>query len=115
MLKMMAISDKSQNQNSSKFSWPFALVILALLVVTEALPPIFGTGYNAKWDWGFFYVTMRFVLLPAACFAHVGWNLVRLIKSRKEKLQLIQFSSVVISFGYLVSLFVHPLPLAAWN
>jgi len=91
-------------------AWPFAILIVALLVVTEALP-IFGTGPSSKWDWSFTYVTMRFVLLPAACIAHAGMNLFRIIQSRKKKPQIKQFSSIIVSLGYLISLYFYTLPL----
>jgi len=111
----MKISEQNNKEINGRFGWPFALLIVALLAVTEALPFIFGTGYNAKWDWSFIYVTMRFVLLPIACLAHLFLNLLRIIKSRKEKLQIAQFSSVVVSVGYLVLLYFHPLPLTEWK
>jgi len=111
----MEISKQYNKENESKFAWPFALLIVVLLVVTESLPYIFGMGDKAKWDWSFLYVTMRFVLLPAACITHVGINLYQIIKSKKEKLQMIQFSSVIISVGYLISLYFHPLPLTVWK
>jgi len=111
----MTISEQNKKEINSRFGWPFALLIVVSLAVTESLPFIFGTGYNAKWDWSFIYVTMRFILLPAACLGHAGWNIYRIIKSRKEKLQIIQFSSVVVSVGYLISLYFHPLPLTVWK
>jgi hypothetical protein len=115
MKKLMEILKQSNKENKDKFAWPFALLIVALLVVTEALPYIFGMGDNAKWDWSFLYVTIRFVLLPVACIAHVGINFYQIIKSIKEKLQIIQFSSVIVSIGYLISLYFHPLPLTVWK
>jgi hypothetical protein len=111
----MTTSEQYNKEINSRFAWPFALLIVAALALTESLPYIFGTGYDAKWDWSFIYVTMRFVLLPITCLAHLSLNLLRIIKSKKEKLQIVQFSSVVVSLGYLVSLYFHPLPLTEWK
>jgi len=102
----MTISEQNNKGISSRFAWPFALLLVALFMTTEALPFIFGTGYDVKWDWSFTYVTMHFVLLPTACIAHVGLNLFRIVRFGKNKLQLKlkQFSSVIVSVGYLIFL-----------
>ena len=106
----MAISEQNNKEISSRFAWPFALLLVALFMATETLPFIFGTGYDAKWDWSFTYVTMHFVFLPTACIAHVGLNIYRVIKLGENAPQLKQFSSVIVSVGYLIFLlFFHAL------
>ena len=111
----MKASGQNPKEINRMFAWHFALLIVALFIATESLPFIFGTGHNAKYDWGFIYVSMRFVLLPVACFAHAGVNIYRIVKSRKEPLPIQQLSSMVISIGYLISLYFYPLPLTAWK
>jgi len=97
------------------YSWPFAISIIAVLIVTELLPIIFGTGENSTWDWGFLYVTLRFVLLPFVCVIHIILNLLRYTKLEKGKRQLTEISSIIIPLGYLLLLYFYPLPLTAWN
>jgi hypothetical protein len=99
----------------SRYSWRFAFLIVATTVLTEALPFIFGTGENAKWDWSFLYVTMRFVLLPIACIIHIAVNTFGIIKARKDKLHLLAFGSVIVSVGFLILSYLHPLPLTVWK
>jgi hypothetical protein len=91
-----------------KFGWPFALLIIFVIVVTETIPVILGAGYMARWDWGFLYTTMHFVLLPITCLAHASLNFNRVIRSKREYQEIIQFASVVVSLGYLLLLYLHP-------
>jgi len=92
------------------------MVILALLIVVEVLPILFQLGSPATADWiSFIYVTVRFGILPIACLAHAGMILFRIIKPRDEKLKIAQISSAVVSVGYLLLLYFHPLPLTVWK
>jgi hypothetical protein len=50
-------------------------------VATESLPLILGTGRHARLDWGFAYVTMRFILLPVAALGLLVFGRVGLIPS----------------------------------
>lgn len=106
MLKNMMV--QRNNQSYLNIGWPFALLIIALFITVEALPLVYGAGYKAKWDWSFIYVTMRFVLLPAVCITHIIMNLFHIIRSEKVKFQILPFSSVSVSVGYLAFIYFHP-------
>ena len=101
--------------------WPAALIIGITILVVELTPIVLGTGEKAIVDWGLFYVTFRFILLPVACTAHVVANVVFLVlrlvlvvrRGHSLSETLVSFSSVVISFGFLLFSYLHPLPLFA--
>ena len=87
-----------------------ALVVIA--VGTELLPVIFGTGLRAWWDWSFTYVSLRFVLLPLLCVAHlllVGMFL--LVRGLSETVvSAWPASSAAAPAAYLLSQWLYPLP-----
>jgi hypothetical protein len=58
-----------------------AVLLFLSSVATESLPLILGTGRHARIDWSFAYVTMRFILLPAAAVGLIVFGLVGLIPS----------------------------------
>ncbi len=114
--RIVTMSEQMNKELDSRLAWPFALVIIALLAMTEVLPMLFQLGSTATADWiSFIYVTMRFIILPIACLAHVGLIIFRIIKTRHENLKIKQISSAVVSVGYLLLLYFHPLPLSAWK
>ena len=86
------------------------LVVVA--VGTELLPVIFGTGSKAWWDWSFLYVSLRFVLLPLFCVAHlllVGVFL--LVYGLSETVTSAwPASSAAAPAAYLLSQWLYPLP-----
>jgi hypothetical protein len=94
------------------YAWPAALTIAAIIVVVEVLPLILGMGEEAIVDWSFFYVTFRFILLPLASLLHLLVNTVLLVARRKRPLatRLVEFSSVVVSAGFLAVSYFYPLP-----
>jgi len=94
-------------------AWPAATIIAVTILVNELLPFLHGTGERAVFDWGFFYVTFRFILLPLACGAHVIVNTGVLVFSRRNPLgkRLLRFGSVVVSFAFLAISYFYPLPL----
>lgn len=98
--------------------WPAALIIGITILVVELLPVALGTGENAIWDWGFLYVTFRFILLPLACVAHVVANVFflvhRVVRRDRRSEALVSFSSVVIPCGFLVFSYFYPLPMFNW-
>jgi len=108
---MIKESKKNIGGINNSFAWIYGSVILVMVAVTESLPFILGTGQEAKWDWGFIYVTMRFGVLPIACIAHLSLMVFRIFKPKYKPLNSIQISSLVISVGYLIMLYLHPLPL----
>jgi len=112
----MTISEEQNKKLDSSMAWPFALAILALFAMAEVLPMLFQLGSIAIADWSsFIYVTLRFVVLPIACIAHVGLILFRITKPRLDKLKIKQISSALVSVGYLFLLYFHPLPMMAWK
>jgi hypothetical protein len=58
-----------------------AALILVGSLATESCPLVLGTGRDSSLNWGFPYVTMRFVLLPAASIGLLIFGLVGLIPS----------------------------------
>jgi len=58
-----------------------AALILVGSLATESCPVILETGRHAQINWGFPYVTMRFVLLPAASIGLFIFGLAGLIPS----------------------------------
>lgn len=94
------------------YGWPAAVIVLAVVVLVEFLPLVLGTGEEAIIDWSFFYVTFRFVLLPAACGVHVVINVVLLFVRRGRPLagRLVDFSSILVSVGFLMVSYLYPLP-----
>lgn len=92
--------------------WRWGVAIVLAIIGTELLPVVFGTGYEATWDWGFTYVTMRFVLLPIFCLAHLVLAAVFLFARRRQQAEVsaLPATSALIAMGYLVSLWFYPLP-----
>jgi len=92
-------------------SWPFALSILLATVAVQMLPLIAGTAEHARWDWGSLFVTLTFVVLPIACLLHLVLNVgLVLVGAGPLPERLRASSSVLVSAGYLLVLYVHPLP-----
>ena len=104
----MSISEQNSIDMPTRFLGLFALSILVLAFVAEGLPLIFGTGVNAKWDWGFIYVSMRFVVLPLICLIHLCLFLFQMSKHKNGALHVRNIGPLVVSIGYLVLLFFHP-------
>lgn len=65
-------------------NWPGALGLLAFGLLPELLPLLSGTGGKATWDWGFPYVTLRYVLLPPACLFFLVGGIVRAVRGPPE-------------------------------
>jgi hypothetical protein len=99
--------------NSQVLGWPTALAIVAALLATELAPVVFGTGENATVDWGFMYVTMRFMLVPAACIIHVAISIIRAFLHRGSPLKanIRLLSSTALTASLLYYLFAHPMPM----
>ncbi len=64
--------------------WLISAALSALCLVPVLLPYLFGTGANARWDWGFVYVTLRFVLLPPACALYLICAVVAALRSKRD-------------------------------
>jgi hypothetical protein len=86
--------------------WPAALSLVVLAAFTELLPVLFGAGLHARWDWGYIYVTLHFVVLPVACIAHIvanGIDMVRMGGFCRQRLR--RMSSTLLPAGYLIFLY----------
>ncbi len=96
-----------------KVAWSVALVIALGAFSAELLPVLFGSGERAACDWGFVYVTLRFVILPVLSLVHLFVLLpiaiVRLRKVHRGKAVLAGLSSVV-SIGFLLASYLQPEP-----
>jgi len=105
--------DISRFFNVRSIGWPAAAIIAVTILAVELLPVVLGTGENAVWDWGFVYVTFRFVLLPLICALHLAANLWLLgfSTNRPAIERLRQFASVIITGAFLGISYSYPLPL----
>jgi len=65
-------------------NWPGAVGLVAFGLLPELLPFLFGTGEKATWDWGFPYVTLRYVLLPPACLFFLVGGILRAVRGPPE-------------------------------
>ena len=81
--------------------WLCGLGLAFGAIATEALPVLVGT----RWDWGFTYVTARFVLLPISCLLHIvlsvlfalAWSL------RRGPVSAVPLASVLVPVAYLIA------------
>jgi len=88
-------------------NWPGAVGLLALGLVPELLPLLFGTGGRATSDWGFIYVTCHFVLLPLCSFVVLIASGVFLVRGPNRGRVVLP---ALIAAGFLLFLFLDPLP-----
>jgi len=92
--------------------WQWAGGVAFVAIANELLPVLFGTGGDFVWDWSFTYVTVRFVLLPLFCLAHLVltgvFTLQRALDERPVSMWPIV--SAAASGAYLLTLWVYPLP-----
>ena len=97
------------------YAWPTALGILGTTIVVEVVPLVLGTGDKAILDWSFFYVTLRFIVLPAASVLHLLVNTVVLFAQRGRPLQrrLLDWTSIAIPVSFLWLSCSNPLPFSA--
>ena len=65
-------------------NWPGALALVAFGLLPELLPLLFGTGEHARWDWGFPYATLHFVLLPPTCLFFLVGGIVQVVRGPGE-------------------------------
>ena len=104
--------------NLKKIGWWSAAGILTAVIVTEALPVVVGIGQDAVWpSWGFLYITMRWIVIPLSCLVHIVYITVRsAIHFRRLEIKglLLEISSILISGGYLIALYLKPLPWLAF-
>ena len=79
-----------------------------LALITELLPVVFGTGGEAKFDWGFSYVTLRFVILPVISLIMTVCVGIGLVGLESQRQRLLSVSAIVVPAGYLALLWFHP-------
>jgi hypothetical protein len=69
------IGQSSVHQAPLKKVWAtgwYGLAAIAVLqVINELLPVVFGGGAVATWNWGFVFVTVRFILGPLLAFSYI--------------------------------------------
>jgi len=85
-----------------------AAAIAGLAVIAELLPVLFGTGADAKIDWSFSYVTLRFILLPLSSLILIACIAVGLIGLGSARERLLSASAMLVPAGYLVLSWLHP-------
>lgn len=90
-------------------AWGAAIGVAVLASITELLPVVFGTGSEASADWGFTYVTLRFVLLPSVCLILIFSVAVGLVGLASSEERLLSLSALVVPASYLALLWFHPL------
>ena len=98
----------SEPVSRDKTGWPAAIALIGLAAIGEMVPLASGTGVDATWDWGFLYVTLHFVLLPIACFAHLGFRL-RALKTQRPRPMASILASGFVPLCLLTLLYFHPL------
>lgn len=79
-------------------------------VCAELLPVIFGTGFGARWDWSFIFVTAKFVLLPAISVIDLAIvTPIAIMRDRASgRWPWPSCVSSAVSVIYLVALYYHP-------
>lgn len=85
-----------------------ALVLVAATAGNEALPLLFGTGERATCDWGFLYVTLKFVLLPL--FSFILCTVASFAIFRRSSVSPAAVFTGLLGLAYLISLYFWPLP-----
>lgn len=74
-----------EGEGFGRLLWWLCGALVVVAAGTELLPVIFGTGPRVPWEWGFTYVSLRFVLLPLLCVMHlVLVGLFLLVRSLSE-------------------------------
>ena len=105
----------SANPRLARLLWIGSCAVVVGWAFAELLPALFGTGHEAGIEWGFIYVSMKFVLLPSACLAILGLVLVGAvagIRGNDSRRALAIASAAFIPAVYLIVLIVAPLPFA---
>jgi hypothetical protein len=89
------------------------MVLAGAIVVTELCPVVFGTGTGATVDYGFFYVTMHFVLVPIASLVLLvaaGLAVVADSRSRRPARAVAMGAVALLPVLYLIALALYPGP-----
>lgn len=90
------------------------LILGAVIVLgwscAELLPVVFGTGFGARWDWSFIYVTAKFMLLPTISVIEVAIvTPIAIVRDRAAgRWPWPSCASSAVSVIYLVALYYHP-------
>ena|SRR5687768_7293921 len=95
--------------------WIGSCAVMLGWALIELLPVLVGTGHEAKVEWGFLYVSMRFILLPVASLAILGIILVgtvAAIRGGDSRRAVGLSAAALIPAVYLVVLLMEPLPFA---
>lgn len=88
--------------------WYFpAVVLVSVTLVNELLPVVFGTGENARWDWAFIYITLKFVALPLFAVVSLGVAIYRSVRRLDAPLRA-HVVTAVLALGYLAAVYFFP-------
>lgn len=111
------VTARGTRERRGELLWWAPASIVTVCVVVELLPVVFGRGNDAVWDWGWIYITMRFVALPFACLAGFASGIVlAIVAMRRGDVPRVvsSLALAVVSTAYLVGVYVDPLPWLRW-
>ena len=94
--------------------WVGVGLLLLISLVTEMTPILLGMGDKAKVDWGFFWVTMHYIVLPIICIGLVVLSLLGTAYAfyyGEYRLAMFCLAPAMIPALYLAGLFFYPGPL----
>ncbi len=75
---------KKKSSKRKFLGWPAAIIILLLIIVTEALPFLPGIGNQGSLNSGNLYIILHFTIIPLICLLHLFWNTFGEIASAKK-------------------------------
>ena len=81
-----------------------------VIVAVELLPVLLGAGADARVDWSFTYVSLRFILLPAWSLLLSVGLLVGSIRLSSWRERALTLSALAVPVGFLVASTLNPLP-----
>ena len=97
----------AEPRSSRSLLWGGTIAMVAGTLFAEALPVLLGVGADAKADWGFAYVTLHFVVLPALAVFLIGaciWSAVAALRRHQRAAFVPALSAAVVSLAYLIAL-----------
>jgi hypothetical protein len=90
--------------------WYFpGVVLVSVTLLNELLPVVFGTGYNARWDWSFLYVTLKFIALSIFAVVALCVAIYRSVRRLDAPLRA-HVVTAALALGYLAALYFFPAP-----
>jgi hypothetical protein len=105
-------ADRAAAPRETSWEGRAATVVIALVLLNESLPVVFGTGARATWDWSFTYVTLRMIVIPAAAILVGTSSILRLPFSRGRQAWF-RFGAALVSGAAIYASWITQLPLFA--